>query len=272
MQIDRKLAVKIGQETAHILSEGHYQTASGPDVDIREVLDKAISGTVSYPPDVTISAPKPGFPQTDIQVRNETTLQAAERLVSMGLSIVALNFASATNPGGGFLGGARAQEESLARSSGLYPCIANNPMYDFHRARHDPMYTHYVIYSPNVPIIRRDSGALLDHPYLCSILTSPAVNAKVVLERDPSRRSEIRQVMKNRIDKVLAVAALHKNSILILGAWGCGAFGNDPREIADLFHDALTKRYRGQFAQIVFAITDWSDEHLFIGPFQRRFG
>jgi len=88
-----------------------------------------------------------------------------------------LNFASATHPGGGFLSGARAQEEYLARSSGLYACIRDNPMYAFHRSRSDPHYTNYAVYSPEVPVFRSDDGSLLDEPYTVGIITSPAVNA-----------------------------------------------------------------------------------------------
>jgi len=272
MQIDRTRAAQIGRETVQILKAGRYKTASGTTIDIRDALKKAIHGTVSYPPKSPLPTAEPGHWQTKIRVSNETTLNAARRLADMGLRIAALNFASATNPGGGFLGGARAQEESLARSSALYPCIANNPMYDFHRSRHDPMYVDYVIYSPDVPVIRTDDGALLDQPYLCSFLTSPAVNAKVVLERNPHRHTEIRAAMRSRISKVLSVATLHKHDTLILGAWGCGAFGNNADHIAEFFREALATRYKGVFAHIVFAITDWSTNHRFIGPFERAFG
>ena len=73
-----------------------------------------------------------------ISVENMTTLEAAQRLISKGCRPAVLSFASATNPGGGFLGGARAQEEYLARSSGLYACIRDNAMCAFHRSRRDP--------------------------------------------------------------------------------------------------------------------------------------
>ena len=272
MQIDRERAAQLGLDTVRILHQGRYQTVPGSTVDIREALSKAVSATISYPPEALIPTAQPRVSHTDIQVRNETTLEAAQRLVTEGFSVAALNFASATHPGGGFLNGARAQEESLARSSGLYACLVNNPMYAFHRDRHDPVYTDYVIYSPDVPVIRTDEGTLLDSPYLCSFLTSPAVNAKVLLERSPGRQPEIRPAMERRIRKVLSIAALHKHDTLILGAWGCGVFGNDATEIAELFHNALTTRYKGVFAQIVFAITDWSDNHRFIGPFERVFG
>ena len=58
---------------------------------------------------------------------------------------------------------------------------------------------------------------------------------------------------------------------LVLGAWGCGAFGNDGRLIARLFHEAIDGEFRGVFQEIVFAITDWSDDKKFIGPFQKAF-
>src|SRR5262249_7111087 len=110
-------------------------------------------------------------------------------------------------------------------------------------------------------------GELLEQPYLCSFLTSPAVNAKVVLERDRSRRPAIREAMRERIERVLTIAAVQGHEALVLGAWGCGVFGNDATEIAHLFRTALWGPFRGVFAIVIFAITDWSEEQRFIGPF-----
>src|SRR5262249_43635470 len=195
----------------------------------------------------------------------------ARRLVEEGRNVVALNFASATHPGGGFLTGSRAQEESLARSSGLYACLAGQPMYAFHQGRRDPLYTSYALYSPDVPVFRTDDGTLLEEPWRCSFITAAAVNAKAVLQRYPSRRPEIRQAMHERVHKVLAIAAVHGHDTLVLGAWGCGAFGNDAEEVAELFREALAERFLGVFATVVFAVTDWSRERHFIGPFVRAF-
>jgi hypothetical protein len=78
--------------------------------------------------------------------------------------------------------------------------------------------------------------------------------------------------MRRRIAKVLAVALLHGHHTLVLGAWGCGAFGNDSEEVAELFHEALTGSYSGAFARVVFAITDWSEDGRFIRPFRRALG
>jgi uncharacterized protein (TIGR02452 family) len=269
--IARKRAAELGRETAQILETGHYQSDTGTFVEIGELVRNAVDGTRSYPPDQPIPDIQPGSQTTHIDVKNETTLVAARRLTAEGQRIAALNFASAKNPGGGFLGGARAQEESLARSSGLYACLVDQPMYAFHRARRDPMYTNYAIYSPDVPVFRTDDGTLLDQPYLCSFITCPAVNAKVVLQRDPSRRPEIHTAMKRRIAKVLTIAASHSHNTLVLGAWGCAVFGNDSREVAELFHEALSGSFRGVFARVVFSILDWSKDARFIGPFYSVF-
>jgi hypothetical protein len=98
-----------------------------------------------------------------------------------------------------------------------------------------------VIYSPDVPVFRSDDGDLLEKPYNVSIITSPAVYAeRVQLER----RNEILPAMWSRILKVLSVGLLHGHDSIVLGAWGCGAFGNDPLEIAKLFHRALEENFR----------------------------
>src|SRR5262249_45111890 len=116
-----------------------------------------------------------------------------------------------------------------------------------------------------------DDGKLLEQPYLCAFITAPAVNAKVVLERTPARRPAIRDAMWERILKVLAIATVQGHEALVLGAWGCGVFGNDSQTIAELFNKALTERFRGAFTRVVFAVLDWSEDKHFIGPFQRVF-
>jgi uncharacterized protein (TIGR02452 family) len=271
MLMNRSLAAELGRQTLQILAAGRYTAPSGAAIDIADPLRKAVEGTVSYPPDRPAPAVAPGDRSTHFEVNNETTLAAARRLVEAGRRPAALNFASANNPGGGFLTGARAQEESLVRSSDLYVCLSGNPMYDFHRRQRDPLYSDYVLHSPDVPVFRTDEGDLLEKPYLCSFATSPAVNAGAVLQRDPTRRPAVRDAMRSRVAKVLAVAAAHGHDTLVLGAWGCGVFGNDPAEVAELFREALAGPFRGLFAHVVFAIVDWSDDRYFLGPFRRSF-
>jgi uncharacterized protein (TIGR02452 family) len=266
--IDRDLAARYGREAVAIGERGQYATPSGARVDVTSLVSAAVSGTVTYPPGKPTSETAQGPHDTRIEVANETTLSAGRRLIEAACSAVVLNFASATNPGGGFLRGARAQEEYLARSSCLYECIRSNPMYEFHRARHDPLYTNYAIYSPGVPVIRDDDGSLLEQPYTISMITSPAANANRI---EAGRRAEIGPAMWRRILRVLSLGVQHGHDGIVLGAWGCGAFGNDGREIASLFHKALSESFRGAYRQVIFAIVDWSEERRFMGPFEEEF-
>jgi len=267
-QMPRDVAARYGYEAFAIGERGGYTTPSGRQVDIKAAVERAVRDTVSYPPDHTLELSAPGPHTTSIEVVNETTLSGARRQIDLGLRSVALNFASATSPGGGFLTGARAQEEYLARSSCLYECIRDNPMYGYHRSNYDPIYTDYAIYSPDVPVIRNDDGTLLETPYPVSILTCAAPNAKRV---PPERQAAILPAMWTRILKVLAVGLQHGHDAIVLGAWGCGAFGNDSGEVAALFHRALTENFRGAYRHVVFAIVDWSSEKHYIGPFQKAF-
>ena len=272
LKISREDARALGENTVSILGAGYYVTAAGTRVEIREQVAEAIRGTVSYPPEDDLPAQSPQRGAMTVEVRNMTTLAGVSTLQAKGFAPAALNFASATHPGGGFLSGARAQEEYLARSTALWACLRDNPMYAYHRARQDPFYSDYVIYSPDVVVLRNDAGVLLEAPYRCAIITSPAVHALGVQRYMPARMGEISPVMWKRILKVLAVAERHGHRSLVLGAWGCGAFGNDGNEIASLFRTALEENFRGAFEHVLFAISDWSEDDRFIGPFMRNFG
>jgi uncharacterized protein (TIGR02452 family) len=266
-KISRELAAEYGRQAVRITESGEYPASSGRIVNISQWVKRSISGTLSYPPDRPFQESAMGNYQTKISVENLTTLEAAHRLIVEGCRPAVLSFASATNPGGGFLGGARAQEEYLARSSGLFACIRDNAMYGFHRSRRDPFYTNYAIYSPDVPVFRSDDGSLLDEPYTVGIITCPAVNAGKVA---PERRSEIGPAMWLRILKVLCIGVKHAHDSIVLGAWGCGAFGNDGHQIAELFHRALEQNFKGSYEEVVFAVLDWSREQKFIWPFRKR--
>lgn len=272
MTISRDVAAQLGQETLRIIQAGSYTSADGTMVDIRAALDLAARGTCAYPPEATLPSITARGATTTITVTNESTLAAVRRLSAAQQRPVALNFASAKHPGGGFLSGARAQEESLVRASGLYACLVGNPMYERHAALHDALYTSYALYSPDVPIFRDDLGVLLPQPHLCSFITAPAVNARVVLEHDPTRRAVVTAAMHERIARVLTIAAIHHHTALVLGAWGCGVFGNDPHEIATCFADALRGPFAQVFDTIIFAILDTSPEHRFLRPFAQAFG
>lgn len=265
MYPSRKKAAEIARDTVEIVTSGRYTNRQGQKVAVRTLVEDATNGTVSYPPDASPPNFVPSGRETVYEVVNDTTLEAARKLVSEGFNPVALNFASARHPGGGFLNGARAQEESLCRASALYYCINGDAMYR-HHAHTDSYYTNYAIYSPAVPVFKDDDGEPLDAPYLCAFVTSPAVNAGALREKNHDR---VRSEMEDRVEKVLAIMAGHGHDAAVLGAWGCGVFKNDPEMIADLFADALRGRFAGVFTKVVFAVLSSDGET--IRPFEERF-
>jgi uncharacterized protein (TIGR02452 family) len=264
----------IASANAQIVADGEYTTDDGGVVVVGPALESAISGTVSHPPDGPVEVPAARH-RTAFEVTGEGSLVAARRLHLSGAGRIAvLNFASARNPGGGYLGGAKAQEEDLCRHALLYPCLLQAPdYYAAHRASPDLLYSHRVIWSPDVPVHRCDDGRLLAEPYPVSFLTSPAPNAGEALRRDPGVRSRIRRVLHERAERVLAVAAHHGARRLVLGAWGCGVFRNDPGEVAEAFHIHLVGggAFASAFEGVTFAVWDRSPGSVNRAAFAERF-
>ena len=259
---------RIAEVNEEAVARGRYTAVDGSEVLIGDEVEAAASGTRCYGPEEPLGPP-PTVPQGGgrqggdgplLQVTGEGSLEAARRMCGEREGEVAvLNFASARNPGGGYLGGAKAQEEDLCRQALLHTCLLRAPeYYAAHRADSDLLYSDRVIWSPRVPVHRRADGELSARPLLVSFLTSPAPNAGEVLRRDPAAGERIRAALRRRAGRVLGVAAQQGVRRLVLGAWGCGVFRNDPREVAEAFHVHLGPGggYRPAFDEVVFAILD----------------
>lgn len=267
-EMNRNERIWLAQETLVIHEGGTYESANGKSVSIADQLRRCIETTEYFLPEeleaivANLSTSEAADNNPDkIVVVNETTLEGASKLVQSGnyQRIGVLNFASAKNPGGGFLGGSQAQEESLARSSGLYASIKPcEDYYSVHRSMKSCLYTDRIIYSPACPVFMDDSGELLDEPYLVDFITCPAPNAGAVRKNTPNDIDQISRVFEARIEKVLALCADKNCDALVLGAWGCGVFRNDPMMVADLFNDLLGSngRYRDHFSKILFSVLD----------------
>lgn len=170
----------------------------------------------------------------------------------------ALNFASAKHPGGGFLKGAQAQEESIAKVSTLYESLIHCPEYYANNyANKSSLYTDYIIYSENVTIFKDDNGDYLTTPINVDIITSPAPNAAAIRKNEPHNESRIYSVLENRIRKIIKIAANNNIDCLVLGAFGCGVFGNNLKDVAEIFSKILIdEEYEYYFKLIEFAIYD----------------
>ncbi|MGC4950221.1 TIGR02452 family protein [Streptomyces sp. DT224] len=264
----------IARETEAIVRAGSYRAGNGREIGIGTAVAAALAGTRLYGPE-----PVPVAPDRDrtpvIEVTGESSLQAAARMTREGPGEVAvLNYASARNPGGGYLNGAQAQEEALCRGSALYATLLRVPdFYARHRAERSAFYTDRVIHSPGVPVFRDDRGRLLDAPYTAGFLTSPAPNAGVIRARTPQEAHRVPAALAARAERVLEVAAVCGYRRLVLGAWGCGVFRNDPAEVAGAFRALLTGegRFAGHFEQVVLGILGRDDDSPTRVAFDRVF-
>ncbi|MEI5009528.1 TIGR02452 family protein [Streptomyces sp. PmtA] len=264
----------IARQTQEIVEAGRYRAPGGRTVTIGGDLSAAVEGTRMFGPE-----PVPVVPDTDrlsvCEVTGESSLTAARRMTGRDAAPVAvLNFASARNPGGGYLNGAQAQEEALCRASALYTTLLAVPgFYTHHREDRSPFYSDRVIHSPGVPVFRDERGGLLDTPFTVGFLTSPAPNAGVIAARTPELAVRIPRVLASRAERVLETAATTGYRRLVLGAWGCGVFRNDPSRVAGAFRSLLTGdgRFSGHFDEIVFAVLDRTREARTLGAFREAF-
>lgn len=239
MPMKRHQRARIAQETLHILETGSYQLPNGRSVLIGDALAEACADTLLYRPAdynamLAQHAAWPHHASATITVSNQTTLAAAHALQATYPALACLNFASAKNPGGGFLSGSQAQEESLARASGIYATLQTQPaFYACHRQLRTSVYSDHAIFSPGVPVFRDAADQLLEHPWRTAFITAAAVNAGAIARNEPQRVAVIVPAMEQRARVVLGIATAQRCDALVLGAWGCGVFQNEPGDDCD---------------------------------------
>lgn len=277
----RSKRASIAAETISIMDGGAYVAPSGRQNVVRDAIARAADGSVLITPaDVTglratanrkLSALSH---RTAFEVANETTFAAARRLAADvgGHRTAALNFASAKNPGGGFLSGAQAQEECLARASALYACLQRQmPYYEANRRCESLLYTDHMIVAPRVPVFRDDEDQLLEEPWETTIITAPAPNAGAIAKNEAPSIDLVEPTFRRRIEMVLAAAVAFDQTAIVLGAWGCGVFGNDPAMVARLFAEFLLGggRFARAFTHVAFAVLDRKGDTM--APFAGAF-
>lgn len=187
-----------------------------------------------------------------VRVILDDTVSAMRSQVIRYGSSCGLNFASAKNPGGGFLNGSMAQEEALSYATTLYGSIGlQKDLYEYSRNHLNyNLYTTWAIYSPNVCIIR-DNSMRLSKYYRCGIISSPAPNAGAY----KGNKKDLNSVLYERCKLILDVAIKNGEKNLVLGAFGCGVFRNSPYTVSETFYNLLYKDgYLEYFNNIDFAI------------------
>lgn len=273
----------MAKETLEIIKKGYYepvaknenrQKSEKRQIAIKECIEQSIKHSILISPmegnkiiekyNVYKSCNKP-----ETRVENISTVEAIRILtLEEKTAIGVLNFASAKNPGGGFLNGAKAQEESLAVSSTLYPTlIAHEEYYNENRTHRSMMYLDYGIYSPDVLFFRDETFQLTETPVRASVLTLPAVNMGQVLLKGENVK-EAKSVMRRRIKLALGIFAEQKAKHIVLGAYGCGVFRNDPNEVAIWWKELLKEGMGQYFDSVFYAVLDHSKGQHCIKAFQ----
>lgn len=258
------------------------------DLYLKEMIESSKRGTKLFEEDDYPSLPEPeGDKQAAIAVSQSRTFERAAQYREWfpRQKVAVLNFASATRPGGGVTGGSSAQEESLCRCSTLYATLDQpwlfRSFYKKNREAANPLHTDACIYSPNVVICKSDERFPKRLPpseyQVVDVISCAAPN----LRRKPGNafnpeqgnavnisREELYQLHLQRAKHILHIAAFQKVDVLILGAFGCGAFENDPETVAAAHREAL-KSYRQYFDMIDYAIFTSPDETQNFLAFQR---
>ena len=187
-----------------------------------------------------------------------------------------LNFASAKNPGGGVAKGARTQEESICRASTLYPCLITEYLdenyYSYHRYEKKE-YSNRIIYIPNVTVFKTDNDVFNqmleeDKWYKIDIISCAAHNQKAYkLDYE-----KLKDLNYHKIKAIIECAVENNVDNLILGAFGCGAFSNDPKMVSKIFKNILIdEEYYQYFINVHFAIFVMPHETKNLNEFERTF-
>lgn len=173
----------------------------------------------------------------DLEFDRNDTISTTLFLARQGYTVCALNFADALTPGGLVWQGEVTQEEDLCRCTNLYESLIKpeciEDYYKYNQSLYSSKYSDRIIYSKNVLIIRESLNySLLKKPVKCNIVTCPA---PIVFPN----QQEYYDLIKNRIRGILKVVASNGNTAVVLGAWGCGAFGGDARAVGRAFSEVL---------------------------------
>jgi len=209
--------------------------------------------------------------ECQIVVSKKRSFEAASVYAKEGKKVCVLNFASATNPGGGVTRGSSAQEECLCRCSTLFPCLDEDDLWQYfylpHREAADPLYNDDCIYSPGVTVVKSDISFPERLPesdwYQVDVLTCAAPNLRNMPSNSMNpcagdkpadiEDDDLYKLHLQRIERIFRIAAANGAEVLILGAFGCGAFCNPPRIVAKAFYD-VQKKYENFFETIEYAV------------------
>lgn len=241
---------------------------------LKENTKKSIDNTIIYEKKEKILQEK-NEKMASIKVVNDRTINSVKYFTN-NEKIAILNFASATNPGGGVTKGSNAQEECLCRISNLYKILSTktlwNNYYKINREKHDTLYSNTVIYSPQINVIKADTSKYTtlseEDWYTVDVITCAAPN----LRERKIKQTDLLEIHKERARCILTSAIINNSKNIVLGAFGCGAFQNPPEIVARAYKEVLIdEEYAKYFDEIIFAVLSSQKDIINFNTFYRIF-
>ena len=230
---------KIGIDTAKAIMRESYIVGT-EHINIENDIELMLKGTEYYRYKLGKRLENVGKDKkpTFVVSTKDTVTAVEDQVLEFGSSCC-LNFASAKHPGGGFLTGAMAQEEAICYRTTLYGSLKSKEDAYKYSLDHlnNGLYSTWAIYSPNVNIIRDSEMNFIANGVKFSAITCPAPNRKVY----KGSVKDINQALYDRCKLIIEIAAYHGEKNLVLGAFGCGVFKNDPKDVADIFYRILVE-------------------------------
>ncbi len=272
----RKL-ISIAIQNEQIVRKGYYQIDGSiysiAHLIIGSMMDSYILGGHD-PQDEDLKELEEQIPtletfQTKVEVKHQGTVAGASEMYHAydgDIVPLLLNFASAKTPGGGYVRGTVAQEEDLCRCSSLYFCIKDKKEYYYQFDSNNYLFTDDFIYSKQVPFFRNEDYSLTKKPFVADVVTYAAPNNSKV----PFDDQVLFNTFTKRIDNLLGFALKAGAKFLVLGAWGCGVFANDPDMVAKIFASFLNGKYKNLFKHVKFSVFDKTDDLKVLKAFEKH--
>ena len=260
--MDKKQRAKIFNETIKMVENGKYK------VNDKTILlpnpKPMMDGTKFYSKKIELNHSNLPKYDTVIKVVNDDCIYVAKEMISRGLKPAMLNMASFSTPGGGVVNGSAAQEESIFRRTNIFLSL-----YQFHNIgenygvpqaeeRYPLNYNFGVIYTPNVTVFRmseKDDCKPLESTFSVDVVSCAAIKKPLVIKGIIA--PWVKDTLMSKIRQIFDASITNGNDSLVLGAFGCGAYGTPPNQMAELFKKVIeNEKYKNAFKEIIFAIIE----------------
>jgi len=287
----RSLRQEVWFSTVDIIKKNNYISANGVNVSLdADGIRMAAMDSVFYPDTRKLKNDRISVNETASFAIEADCLEACRLLQLAGYKPAVLNMANRHNPGGGVRTGSGAQEENIFRRSTAFCSLFRYIDYAAdYGIKPDSDFCYPIpresggIYSPSLLVFRSSENTgyyLLDKPYLVDMITVPAIPNPETVTKDNKLliADNLVEPTKEKMRAIFRIGMSHGHDVLVLSAFGCGAFGNPPDHVARLFQEVLAENeFVNAFSLIVFAIIVDHNAHRAhnsegnLLPFQRVF-